>query len=79
MENRMGKLKDMLIESFDSFEDAEKQIAEYQKELEPIQQEITTLKEQIKNLDYLLDRTNTKIANINLLIGKREMDIEELM
>lgn len=79
VENRMGKLKNMLIDSFESFEDAEKQIAEYEKELEPIHQEITTLKEQIENLDYLLDRTNTKIANIDLLIAKKEIDIEELM
>lgn len=79
MENRADKLKNMLIDSFDSFEDAEKQIAVYRQELEPIQQEITTLKEQIKNLDYLLDQTNTKIANIKLLIEKKEIDIEALM
>jgi len=79
MENRMEKVRNMLIESFESFESAEAEIARYEEELEPIQQKITTLKEQIESLDYLLDQSNTKITNIELLIAKREMDIEELM
>lgn len=79
MENRAEKLKSMLLDSFESFDDAENQIEQYQKELEPIKQKITTLKEQIKNLDYELDKTNTKIANIKLMIAKREIDIAKLM
>lgn len=79
MEDRSEKLKKILIDSFDSFDDAEKQIEQYQKELEPIQQQISTLKEQVSNLNSLLDQTNTKITNIQILMAKKEIDIEELM
>lgn len=79
VENRMTKIKDMLLKSYNSFQDAEKQINLYEKELEPIKQEITTLEEQISSIDYQLDKIQSKITNIKLLIEKRKIDIAELM
>lgn len=79
IKNRVDKLKEMLIKSYESFEDAEKQINAYEEELKPIQESILTLKDQMKNIDLQLDQTQTKISNIELLIKKRETDIVDLM
>lgn len=79
MTNRMDKLKEMLINSYEAFEDAEDQISAYEEDLKPIQEDIMTLKSQMKNIDMQLDNTQIKIGNINLLVKKRETDIENLM